>query len=177
MGEEQINTETKKGLSQTHQAAELALQEREAALVALSARCAALDTKLVAANDELKKLNAAELDLNRIEREIDLTRANYRKYSENLEQVRIDQELEAAKISSLNLMQPPTFSETPATPEPLVTLTMGGLGSLLAGVGVALLYHKPLRKRRSRKVNEPSRENGSAMALPRSLEVAAAKPR
>jgi uncharacterized protein involved in exopolysaccharide biosynthesis len=176
MGEEQINTETKKGLSQTHQAAELALQEREAALVALSARCAALDNKLVAANDELKTLNAAELDLNRIEREIDLTRANYRKYSENLEQVRIDQELETAKISSLNLMQPPTFSETPATPDPIVTLTMGACGSLLAGVGFALLYHQPARKRRSRKAKESARENGSATSHSRSLEVAA-KPR
>jgi uncharacterized protein involved in exopolysaccharide biosynthesis len=179
MSDEQINTETKKGISQTHQAAELALQEREAALVALSARCGALDSKLAAASDELKKLNAAELELNRIEREIDLARTNYRKYSENLEQVRIDQELEAAKISSLNLMQPPTFSETPATPEPMVTLMMGAVGSLLAGVGVALFYHQPSRKRRSssRRAKEPAHENGSAESLPRSLEIAAGKPR
>jgi uncharacterized protein involved in exopolysaccharide biosynthesis len=179
MTDEQINTETKRGLSQTHQAAELALQERQASLAALSARCEALDSKLAAANDQLKELNAAELELTRIEREIDLTRTNYRKYSENLEQVRIDQELETAKISSLNLMQPPTFSETPATPDPMVTLTLGGMGSLLAGVGVALLYHKPSRKRRSssRRAKEPAHENGSAASLPRSLEVAAAKPR
>jgi uncharacterized protein involved in exopolysaccharide biosynthesis len=157
----------------------LALQERQAALVALSARCEALDNKLAAANDELKKLNAAELELNQIEREIDLARTNYRKYSENLEQVRIDQELETAKISSLNLMQPPTFSETPATPDPIVTLALGGIGSLLAGVGMALLYHQPSRKRRSasRRAKEPAHENGSAASHPRSLEVAAGKPR
>jgi uncharacterized protein involved in exopolysaccharide biosynthesis len=179
MSDEQVNTETKKGISQTHQAAELALQEREAALVALSARCGALDNKLAAANDELKKLNAAELELNHIEREIDLARTNYRKYSENFEQVRIDQELEAAKISSLNLMQPPTFSETPATPDPMTTLTMGGIGSLLAGVGVALLRHQPSRKRRSgsRRAKEAANENGSAASHSRSLEVAATKPR
>jgi uncharacterized protein involved in exopolysaccharide biosynthesis len=179
MSDEQVSTETKKGISQTHQAAALALQEREASLVALSARCTALDEKLAMANGELKKLNAAEVDLNRIEREIDLVRTNYRKYSENLEQVRIDQEIEAAKISSLNLMQPPTFSETPATPDPIVTLAMGGVGSLLAGIGVALLFHQPSHKRRfrSRKVQEPAHENGSAASLPRSLEGAASKPR
>jgi len=179
MGEEQISTETKKGLSQTHQAAELALQEREAAVVALSARCGALDEKLAAANQDLKKLNAAELELNRIEREIDLTRASYRKYSENLEQVRIDQELQAAKISSLNLMQPPTFSETPATPDPFSTLALGGIGSLIAGIGLALLYHQPTRRRRSgsRRVQQAAHENGSRTSLPRSLEIAAAKPR
>src|SRR4029079_2868596 len=37
-GAEQMNTETKKGINQTHQAAEVALQEREAQLVALNAR-------------------------------------------------------------------------------------------------------------------------------------------
>ena len=45
MGEEQINTETKKGINQTHQAAELALQEREAQLVALAARDAVAGRK------------------------------------------------------------------------------------------------------------------------------------
>jgi uncharacterized protein involved in exopolysaccharide biosynthesis len=179
MTDEQIGTETKKGLSQTHQAAELALQEREASLVALVARCAALDENLAMANGELKKLNSAELELNRIEREIDLARTNYRKYSENLEQVRIDQEIEAAKISSLNLMQPPTFSETPASPDPIVTLAMGACGSLLAGIGFALLRHPPYRKRRSgsRRLRQPAHENGSSATLPRSLEVAASKPR
>jgi uncharacterized protein involved in exopolysaccharide biosynthesis len=89
-GEEQINTETKKGTNQTHQAAELALQEREAQFVALAARTQTLEAKIAATSDELKKLNAAELDLTRLERELDLARANYRKYSENLEQARID---------------------------------------------------------------------------------------
>ena len=76
--------------------------------MAITARAQSLDAKITTTSEELKKLNAAELDLTRLEREIELTRANYRKYSENLEQARIDQELDAAKISSLNLMQPPT---------------------------------------------------------------------
>lgn len=179
MADEQINTETKKGISQTHQAAELALQEREAQLVAQSARCTTLDSKLAAANSELKKLNAAEFELTRMEREIDLARAAYRKYSENLEQVRIDQELEAAKISSLNLMQPPSLSETPVSPDPLVTLTLGGCGSLLASIGVALGSGRPARRRRTgmRAVGEAEQSNGASPPRPRRPEVASAKPR
>lgn len=172
-GEEQVGMETKKGISQTHQAAELALQEREAQLAALSARCEALDGKLASANTELTKLNAAELELTRMEREIELARANYRKYSENFEQVRIDQELEAAKISSLNLMQPPTLSETPASPAPLPTLAMGGCLAALASVAVALVCHRPSLRQRSStlQIAETSYEASPPPPRPRRAEV------
>jgi len=146
MGEEQINTETKKGINQTRQAAELALQEREAQLVALTARTKSLDAKISAAGEELKKLNAAELELTRLEREIELARGNYRKYSENLEQARIDQELQAAKISSLNFMQQPTLSSTPVSPQPLPTLALGTCAAALMSVGVTLLAERRPRR-------------------------------
>ena len=76
--------------------------------IASTARTRSLEGKIAAVQEELKQLNASELELTRLEREIDLARTNYRKYAENLEQARIDQELEQAKISSLNLMQPPS---------------------------------------------------------------------
>src|SRR5262245_23606735 len=145
-GDEQANTETKKGINQTHQAAELALQEREAQLVAITARAEALEAKVATASSELKKLNAAEMELARMEREIELARANYKKYSENLEQARIDQELEVAKISSLNLMQPPSLIVTPVSPQPLPTLAFGLCGSVIASIGMALLFHRAERR-------------------------------
>jgi len=173
MGEEQQSTETKKGISQTHQAAELALQEREAQLAALSARCTALDSKYASANVDLMKLNTAELELTRMEREIELARASYRKYSENLEQVRIDQELETAKISSLNVMQAPTLSQTPATPEPMATLALGGCLSLLASVGVALLFNRPPPRVRgsARPIVDSEYEVSPTAARPRRAEI------
>jgi uncharacterized protein involved in exopolysaccharide biosynthesis len=178
MADEQINTETKKGINQTHQAAELALQERQAQLVALTARTQALEEKIAAAIDDLKKLNAAEMELAQMERELDLARANYKKYSENLEQARINQELEAAKISSLNLMQSPTLSPTPISPQPLPTLAVGALLSVMAAFGVALLYHQPARPRipRLRRASARVREEESP-ARGRRGEVAPASPR
>lgn len=173
MGEEQASTETKKGISQTHQAAELALQEREAQLAALSARCAVLESKFASANKDLMKLNTSELELTRMEREIDLARANYRKYSENLEQVRIDQELETAKISSLNLMQPPSLSQTPASPEPIATLAMGFCLSVLASVAVALACHRPPLRQRggSLQIVDTSYDSSPPSPRPRRAEV------
>jgi uncharacterized protein involved in exopolysaccharide biosynthesis len=178
-GDEQVNTETKKGINQTHQAAELALQEREAQLVAITARAQSLESKIAAASGEMKKLNAAEMELARMERELELARANYKKYSENLEQARIDQELETAKISSLNLMQPPSLSVTPVSPQPLPTLAFGLCGSVVASFGVALLFHRPSRRiSRPRLARTTARDPDSGPAArPRRGEVAPASPR
>jgi polysaccharide biosynthesis protein PslE len=181
MGEEQTSMETKKGINQTHQAAELALQEREAQLVALTARTQSLDTKVAAGSEELKKLNAVELELSRLERELDLARANYKKYSENFEQARIDHEVEAAKISSLNLMQAPTLSVTPVSPQPIPTLALGLSGSLIASLGVALLFHRapvPRSARtRARRAPAVAPEISSPPLRSRHGEPAAVKPR
>ena len=181
MGEEAVNTETKKGTNQTHQAAELALQEREAQLVSLAARTQSLESKIAATSEELKKLNTVEMDLTRLERELDLARTNYKKYSENLEQARIDQELETAKISSLNLMQAPTLSATPVSPQPLPTLTLGLCAAVMASFGVAVLSHRPQRRRPTRprlaRSSIPELATGSPPARPRRSEVAPANPR
>jgi polysaccharide biosynthesis protein PslE len=178
-GEEQTNTETKKGINQTHQAAALALQERQAQLVALAARTQSLDTKIAGASEELKKLNAAEMELTRLERELELTRASYRKYSENLEQARIDNELEAAKISSLNLMQPPSLSATPVSPQPLPTLALGFVAAVIASFGVALVAESRPRRRPSRSAVVPQvvREPAPTPARTRRSEVVPANPR
>jgi uncharacterized protein involved in exopolysaccharide biosynthesis len=138
LADEQPTTQTTKGVNPTHQAAELALQEREALLVASTARTASLEAKLAIAEGELKQLNAAEVEITRLEREIDLTRANYRKYADNLEQARIDHELEQAKISSLNTMQPPSFAVTPVSPRPIATFALGFVGAVLCSLGAAL---------------------------------------
>jgi uncharacterized protein involved in exopolysaccharide biosynthesis len=180
MGEEQVNTETKKGINQTHQAAELALQEREAQLVAVTARAQSLESKIAATSDALKNLNAAELDLTRLERELELARANYRKYSENLEQARIDQELEVAQISSLNLMQPPSLSATPISPQPIPTLALGGCAALMASVGAALLAERRPRRRPSPVALPPLVRESAALAAPargRRTEAVPANPR
>ncbi len=72
----------KTGINQTHQAAELAVQEREAALVAVGARLQSLDERIAAAGAGIRKLNDIEVEVNRLDREIDLrepTRENTRR--------------------------------------------------------------------------------------------------
>ena len=144
--EEKIPVQTKTGINQTHKTAELAVQEREASLVALTARIASLEEKIASERRDLQQLNDVEVEINRLEREIDLARTNSRKYSENLEQARINRELEDAKISSLNLLQTPSVSETPVSPKPIPTLAVGFVASVLSSFGVGLLAHQRRRR-------------------------------
>ena len=140
--EEKVPDEVKRGISQSFQAAELNSHEREAQLVSLTARIESLEGRIASIREELHQINESELTITQLEREIDLARTNYRKYGENLEQARINHELEEAKISSLNLMQSPTFSETPVSPRPLVTLGVGFVLATMGSFGMALLVHR-----------------------------------
>lgn len=136
--EEETTTQVTRGVNQAHQAVELALQERSAQLVNLQKRTESLEEKIAGAKAALKAINENEVKLTSLERELELARANHRKYAEHLEQARIDQELHNAKISSLNLMQPPTFSETPVSPQPLLTLALGFVAAVCGSLAVAL---------------------------------------
>lgn len=136
---EKMLVQRKTALNEKRNTAELAAQERDAELAALGARTKSLETKIALIEDRVKQLNDAELEINRLDREVGLARDNVRKYSENLEQARIDQELEEAKISSLNLLQPATFSETPVSPRPLPTLAIGFVLSTMGSLAVALM--------------------------------------
>ena len=57
--------------------------------------------------------------LAQLEREANLLDTNYRRYSENLEQARIDESLEAQRISNITVAQPATFNPKPASPKKL----------------------------------------------------------
>ena len=172
--QEQHTIQSTKALNQTHKAAELALQDREAQLVALTARTGSLEKKVAAGKEGLKFLNENEVRLVRLQREIDLTAVAYRRYAENMEQARIDQELHNAKISSLTLMQPPSLSQTPASPNPKITLGLGLLMSIVGSIGVALLAE------RSRAVvlrHETTPALAPAPLRPRRSEALPANPR
>ena len=180
--EEDVPEQVTQSVNETYQAAELAVQERQALLSSLAARTQSLEAAIAGVQAEMKNLNNSELEIHRLEREIDLAQTNYRKYAENLEEARINQELENAKISSLNVMQPPTISETPVSPQPLVTLIVGLVLSSFAGVGMALVAHHRASPKR---VEPMAGQNGSeTQSLPmpggngmRKSELAPSNPR
>jgi polysaccharide biosynthesis protein PslE len=132
------------GMNPNYQATDLAIHEHEATVEGLTTRIKSLSDKLQSARTEVQRLNAAEVDLSELQRDIDLVEVNYRTYSENLEKSRINEELERAKISGLTTMQPPTNSKTPVSPLPLFAFLFGLLASCFASA--AWITQSELRK-------------------------------
>lgn len=151
------------GPNKAHQEVTLAQLKAETSNASLTALAATLRSQLSAARQQLAQLNKHEVEVSRLQREIELETANYKKYAENLEQARIDGELEATNISSLNVLQEPTYSITPTRPRRAMNLGLGFFGAAAASLAVGLC----LEQRRSRFVNRwlwqsqaPAESNG-----------------
>ena len=63
--------------------------------------------------------------------------ANYHKYSDNLEQARIDQALQMEKISNISIVQPATYLMKPVGPRKMLNLALGLFLGVFGGIGLA----------------------------------------
>jgi uncharacterized protein involved in exopolysaccharide biosynthesis len=160
---------------------QLALQDRNAQVVSLQATVADLSTKIATGKARLESLNDKEVEIARLQRELDLASVNYKKYAENTELSRINDEVEAAKISSINMLQPPSFSETPVFPDLKIGIPAVFFAGLLASVGVALLAERRRQPPVSRRESLPEEENGEVepapASRPRRTEAVPTQPR
>lgn len=153
LGEEKPKTQTTRSLNKVRQESELALSSRQSQLSSLQAREKTLAEQLSDAKDELKAINQSEIEIAQVQRAIDLAATNHGKYSEYLEQTRIDDELHAAKISSLNLVQEPSYSITPVSPKPINTLAAGFVIACCSAGGIVFLAE---RRRRGQLTAQPA---------------------
>jgi uncharacterized protein involved in exopolysaccharide biosynthesis len=170
-------TQVRKATNKTREASDLTLHERRAEMESLKARVSSLVGQIAIAKREVNTLNDNEIKVANIQREIDLANLNYRKYAENLEQARINHELAAAKISSINIMQPPSYSQTPASPNLPIVFGLGGIFAFCSSFGIALLADRrrqPSRIAAPAIVAQPLARQTVVVAEPReaSLDVA-----
>jgi uncharacterized protein involved in exopolysaccharide biosynthesis len=169
LGEEVPKMQTTKSLNRVRQESELALSARQAQLAALQAKEVALTNQLADARAELQSINQTEVQIAQLQRAIDLAAANHTKYSDYLEQARIDQELHNAKISSLNLLQPPSYSVTPVSPKPIQVLAGGFFLACCAAVGVAFFFEQ---RRLAKIARQPALEDRPLRVEPARSEPA-----
>ena len=139
--------EVTKGENKTYKDLELAIVNNEASTASLRTEQETLTRQLADARRSLKDINGVEQQLVRLERELELSRAKYRRYADNSEQARIEQALVAERISNINVLQQPTVSFTPVRPRTVFNLSIGlGLGLISAAVLVALGESRRLSK-------------------------------
>jgi uncharacterized protein involved in exopolysaccharide biosynthesis len=159
--------EITKGENKIYKDLELSLYHNEANTKSLRAKQQLLADQLAEARAAVRTTNDVERQLASLERDIDVSRQEYRRYTDNLEQTRIDQELTSERISNINILQKPTLSYTPVSPRAMLDLTIGlGLGLIAA---VAVVAHGEQRRQDQlargaltlRRASVPIESNGS----------------
>lgn len=134
--QEQDRTQITKGLNRSYEELNLALLTEKAEQVALQERLSSLNQQLEDTRKELAPLNEAEMEIAALMRDISTQEANLRKYSENLEQARIDDAMESQRISNISVIQEATLPIKSVRPRKLLNL---GLGFFLGVFGAILL--------------------------------------
>ncbi|MEM8864843.1 MAG: Wzz/FepE/Etk N-terminal domain-containing protein [Planctomycetota bacterium] len=123
--------ETTDDINPIHRSLALELRQQRNAMAGFEARLTTLREQKELILNDLKQLNAHEVELDDLHREVEIARTKFFKYAENLEQARIDRELEDQKISSVSMAQEPTLQEKPTSPSKVLL----GLGGILFAVG------------------------------------------
>ncbi len=136
--EERERKQVTKEPGRLYHQAQVSLLAEEPGLASLEAHAKRLLTQLDGVRKDLTTLNENELRVASLQREVDLLDADYRKYSNNLEQARIDQQLEAQRMSNVGIVQPASFEPKPIRPRKMVNLLLGICAGLFGGLALPL---------------------------------------
>lgn len=116
------------------------LLREKPALASQRAKLARLQTQLADAKEQMRVLNGNENRITQMQRETQLLEVSYRKYSEGLEQARLDESLENQRISNINVAQPATLTFQPVKPQRALFLIAGLLLAFFGGPTLAVLF-------------------------------------
>ena len=108
-------------------------------LAGLEARSAAVAQQLAEIETGLTQISAKEAMLNELQREVSRLEREYQVYTGRLEDSRISEAMDLAKISNVRVISPPRADPVPVFP-PLVWVLVGGTAiGLLGALGVVFL--------------------------------------
>jgi uncharacterized protein involved in exopolysaccharide biosynthesis len=132
------------GLNNTLQEIEKELHSKRAALDGFRARATEQADSLAKVVTALRELEEVDLKYRRLERETAVLEQNYLLYSKQLEEARISEAMDQARISNVSLIAPPTASPIPVWP-PKGRLLLGGVvlgfvGSFFLAFLIEFLY-------------------------------------
>jgi uncharacterized protein involved in exopolysaccharide biosynthesis len=109
----------------------------EGAVLSLQARLDVQRENLSQLKEQFKDVNENNLHLVKMERKRAALEESYRKFSENLQQARIDQSLKLEKISNITIAQQPIYSLQPLKTKKIAVLFLGLFGGILAALVLA----------------------------------------
>jgi uncharacterized protein involved in exopolysaccharide biosynthesis len=135
--EEPSRTQVTTGINTAYETLNLELIKEVANLSSLEAKAKVVKAQQEEARLELNDFNNTEEKMVGLQRELSLMEAKYRKYSENVEQARIDQALLNNKISNISIVQAPTTLPEPVQPKKALNVIVGFFVGILGGIILA----------------------------------------
>lgn len=138
--EKDVREETVDDINPIHRELSLSLKQQQSQLASLEGRLEALRDQDETIRLDLKQINADAVEIAQLERAETIASRKFYRYSDSLEQARIDEELENQKISSISLAQEPTRTEKPVSPSKVlvglasIVLAMAGTAATILGL-------------------------------------------
>jgi len=151
----EVRSQTERNVNTNRQLLSLDAMRQQALRSGLESQLASLDDQRDKVLSRIDAVNDYQTKVKALERKVQMLAATYETYSEKLEQSRITSELQRDRISNVHVVQAPTISSRPASPnKPLLLLGAIALGAIAAYLVVALCQALDQRVHRPQDVEE-----------------------
>lgn len=148
-------SQTERNVNSNHQLLSLDAMRQQSLRSGLQSQLAALEAQHDKVLQRINAVNDHQTKVQVLERKVQLLASTYQTYAEKLEQSRITTELQRDRISNVHLVQTPTMSSRPASPnKPLLLCGAIGLGAIAAYLLVALCQALDQRVYRPQEVED-----------------------
>lgn len=166
--------ESKRGPNRIYQNLVIEINIKQPQLEALKAKSAAYQAELDKIAKEKAEFAALETSFTKLNRQITLDDANYRKYVNNLEQAKIDNLLRSQNLSNISIAQPASLELKPSKPNKLLNLILGVAFGILMGISLAV--YREFKTVMGQPAEQLQRETelplvGTIGTIPQSLQV------
>ncbi len=138
--------ETVDDVNVVHQDLSLNLKQQQSLAAGLESRLEKIESQSQVVLQDVQLLNQYEVRIDRLQREVNLRKSKFFKYAGNLEQARLNQELEEQRVSNVCISQEPLLIEKPVSPSKALVL-LASLFLATAGTGAAILASERLHEK------------------------------
>lgn len=135
---ENTRSESIKGTNKVLEEGNVELMRKRAEQSGLVKRSEEFQRQLDDLELALQDFTANETKFLRLQRDCTIGDTTYRKYANNLEQARIDHQLQQHNISNISVAQPATYSDKPSKPRKLLNLVLALFFGTVCGVGLTI---------------------------------------
>ena len=135
---EENRTEVTRSINDVRQQLLLSLATAESRLVGQRASLDAIEKQEFAIANEITMLNKDDIEIKRLETEVELAATNYRNYAVSLEDARMSEALEQSAFSNISVAMPATLVEDPVSPSKVLVAALGLFGMIVGSIMIVV---------------------------------------